>query len=139
MKVLGHPWRLVPTVTTLSLLLGGCAPADASPAATFEDGVEHMPPPASVRLVGESPAPRDMVVAFVTDQGDVLEEQQTRVARGDSIEAGVTSGRGRLRATVDGTVCLGWLDLVDNMTTVARLRLTADGCEVSPLRLEPNP
>ena len=121
------------------VLLGGCEALLTTPPATFEAGVEHLPGPGYVEVIGDPErARKDFVITFGDDEGNVFSDQKTTVRAGDVVQAGSTGLPGRERVLVDGRPCLGWFDFVEDATTTVQLRLTGDGCEIMTLRVEPH-
>ena len=117
---------------------GACGLVQVTGGETTRDDLEDIPGLSTVDLSGDPErAPRDLVIDFIDDDGDVLEDQTSEIAAGEVIRARAIGVPDEIHVLVNGQPCLGSVDFVLESTTTAVLRLTDDGCEVATLRVEP--
>lgn len=110
-------------VVIVAVIVAGCAEAGR----TFEDGVEHLPGPASFVVRIDPPAAADTSLIEFTAYDD--ESTPTFPAR-RGVERFITGTTlpSTLQARVEGAACQGSIELLEDLEADVTLTVTADGC-----------
>jgi hypothetical protein len=111
----------------VTLPLIGAVAACAVPGATFEQGVEHVPGPASYVVAVEPPAAVDAAIELL------MGETVTRMFPARRGEARYLTGLSlpsTLTARVDGRPCDGAIVIGEDLEADATLSVMADGCDL---------
>ena len=120
--------RLAPIRSVLiTIPLVGAVATCAMPGRTFEDGVEHLPGPASYVVAVEPPAATDAKIELLMD------ETVTRMFPAENGEARYLTGislPSTLTARVDGRPCDGAIVIGENLEADATLSVRANGCDL---------
>lgn len=107
----------------VAVIVVGCAKAGG----TFEDGVEHLPGPASFVVRIDPPAVAETsLIEFTAYDDDPTPTFPAR--RGVERYITGTTLPSTLQARVDGAACQGSIDLLEDLEADATLTVTADGC-----------
>jgi hypothetical protein len=97
------------------------------PGQTFEQGVEHLPGPASYVVAVEPPSAADAKIEMLMD------ETVTHMFPAERGEARYLTGIGlpsTLTARVDGRPCDGAIVIGEDLEADATLSVMADGCDL---------
>jgi hypothetical protein len=78
-----------------------------------------------------------LVIQFVGPEGNVVEEQTTRIPPGGLIEASMTTLPEVVRLLVNGSLCEGTLMVESDRRTRVILRVSDTGCSVETKGFEP--
>lgn len=106
-------------------VVAGCGEA----ARTFEDGVEHLPGPATfvVRVDPGAAADASEIEFLAYDDAPMRTSPARRGA--ERYLTGITLPS-TLRAHLDGVACRGSIDLMEDLEVDATLTVVAGGCEL---------
>ena len=122
--MLGRSTRLVAVVAMVGLV-AGCGEA----ARTFEDGVEHLPGPASfVVRIDPGAAADTSQIEFTAYDDEPMRAFSAR--RGVERYFAGTTLPSTLQARVDGAACRGSIELLEDLEADATLTIAADGCQL---------
>jgi hypothetical protein len=107
---------------------GACA---FGPAATFEQGVEHLPGPGYIHLVTQpATAETDLTVVLIMSDG-ADSSVSTSVVAGDPVVVDRTTLPGAYGVRMNGTPCEGRIPVQGDRQTDVVVRLATDGCTIA--------
>jgi hypothetical protein len=107
------------------------------PGATFQDGVERQPGPGQVVLVGDPPqADQPLTIEFVDADGNAYDERQVEIKTGDTIEASTFGPPGEHVVRINGVVCDGTFELLEDQTTTVTVSFPAN-CSITVTAVKP--
>ena len=131
--------RRVVLVLGCSLTMAACDIVPlVAPGPTHIDGTENQPGPGLVEVAGDPPiATAPLVIQFVGQEGNVVEERTARIPTGGVIEASTFSLPGVMTLQVNGTMCAGDFAIESDLRTNVILRVAESACSIRTASVEP--
>ncbi len=129
------PARRALVPVAVAVLAGGCAGGPV-PLATYEEGVEHMPGPASIRISSDPASPEVAVRVDVTGPDDPRYLRSHAFPAGGAVVGDIPVSEGRYRVAGQGGACT--IDLVLGPEQEADVVITPDassGCTLGMVAL----
>lgn len=129
----GSGRRGIVALAVLSLLVAACGPGPGvGPTA---NGDERLPGPGYFHIVADPPvAARTLVVRYLRDDGG-LDGISDTFDPGEEVVIDRTTFAGSVRLRVGDATCTGSFDVQLELETDVVVRVTADGCVTSTLRV----